>query len=150
VPKADGSGDFPRVTISPGDLDCSDINGDGKPDGKNLYLRTTLLFKTRFPCPSSPFARLTSDPTKPNSDVFSQAGPGCDTTLGCNPCRAGSNGGPSGEVICKAIYSAFPDNSVRMVASWTGLLRESSCPRCQAAGDPYCSPDGLPPYRVGA
>lgn len=148
VPKASG-GDYPAAFLIPGDLICQDT-GDR---GKSLYYTATIAWRTRFPCPAAPFARMTSDLNKPNSDLFSQGmstAPGCQAARGCNPCRAATGSGqPSAEAICNSILSKYPAGSVMVASSWTWMVQSSWCVECVAASDPYCSPDGLNPFKVG-
>lgn len=149
VPNMATGGQYDKVRLQ--NYACSDLDGKGLPTGKSLYFQLTLSWQTRFPCPSSPLARLTSDPSKAQNQLFSTTSDGgCDATKGCDPCRpAAVAGNPDGKAICDAIYSAFPANTVRVTSSWSWNSRQSFCSACVAANDVYCSPDGRNPYVVG-
>jgi hypothetical protein len=143
VPKT-GGGEYPRVIAR--ESKCQDLGPSyGLPPGKSLWFTMTLSWETRFPCPASPFGRITA-PDTPGSDIFGLDG--CSWGEGCNPCKPATADGPSSEAICQAIYSAYPSDTVQVVQSFTYLLRESFCEQCVAAGDPYCSPDNRNPYKV--
>lgn len=149
VPKPNPpGGEYAKVT--PRDISCVDAGPSyGLPPGKSLWFSVTLSWNTRFPCPASPLGRITAG-TAPGTPIFGLDG--CDWSKGCNPCRppttTAQGVGPSAQAICQAIYSAYPANTVQVMASYTYLLRESSCEACVAAGESYCSPDGGDPYRA--
>jgi hypothetical protein len=145
VPKP-GGGEYPK--IRPREIRCMDMGPDyGLPRGKSLWFSMTMSWQTRFPCPASPFARITAPTTPSTTPLFDFSG--CERAKACNPCRPATGDGPSAEAICQAIYSRYPPNTVEVTSSMTYLLRQSACEACVAKNDPYCSPDNNKPYIVG-